>query len=222
MPAFSLSIETCMKTMPDERDADERRSSARPRTRRSRQPRVARRALRARRDGAARAAARDAGGGASRGGARGMPARRRRRAARARRRGARGRARAGGAWRRSRAARVARACGGRGGAASCGGAASSSFRAARRRADFARGLAAISPGVGATARRVSSSASGSRPQTQTGRSGGQMQPRARSARKRFTRRSSSEWNEIPAKRPFGRRMSQASGQRARRAGRAHR
>ena len=41
---------------------------------------------------------------------------------------------------------------------------SSSFRAARIRADRARGLAATSPGVGATARRVSSSASGTRPQ----------------------------------------------------------
>ena len=41
-----------------------------------------------------------------------------------------------------------------------------------------------------------------------------MHPRARSARNRFTRRSSSEWNEIPANRPFGRRMSHASGQRA--------
>ena len=41
--------------------------------------------------------------------------------------------------------------------------------------------------VGATARRVSSSASGSWPQTQIGSSGGQMHPRARPARKRLTR-----------------------------------
>ena len=88
------------------------------------------------------------------------------------------------------------------------------MRAARRRADFDRGLAATSPGVGATARRVSSSASGSRPQPQMGRSGGQMQPRARSARNRFTRRSSSEWKEIAASLPSGARTSQASGSAA--------
>ena len=38
-----------------------------------------------------------------------------------------------------------------------------------------------------------------------------MQPRARSARKRFTRRSSSEWNEMAASRPPGRRTVQADG-----------
>ena len=48
------------------------------------------------------------------------------------------------------------------------------------------GLAATSPGVGATARRVMSSASGWRPQTHTGSSGGQTQPRARAARNRLT------------------------------------
>ena len=48
------------------------------------------------------------------------------------------------------------------------------------------------PGQTAIDLRVSSSASGSRPQAHTGRSGGQMQPRARSARKRLTRRSSRE------------------------------
>ena len=41
---------------------------------------------------------------------------------------------------------------------------------------------ATSPGVGATARRVRSSPSGSRPHTQIGSSGGQTQPRARAAR----------------------------------------
>jgi hypothetical protein len=41
-----------------------------------------------------------------------------------------------------------------------------------------------------------------------------MQPRARSARKRFTRRSSSEWNEMAASRPPGRSSSQASGSAA--------
>ena len=74
-----------------------------------------------------------------------------------------------------------------------------------------RGLAATSSGPGATARRVSSSASGSRPQTQTGSSGGQTQPRARSARKRLTRRSSSEWKEIAARRPPSGSMPQAVG-----------
>ena len=41
-----------------------------------------------------------------------------------------------------------------------------------------------------------------------------MQPRARSARKRLTRRSSSEWNEITASRPPGRSSSHASGSAA--------
>ena len=41
-----------------------------------------------------------------------------------------------------------------------------------------------------------------------------MQPLARSARKRLTRRSSSEWNEIAARRPSGARTSQASGRAA--------
>ena len=54
---------------------------------------------------------------------------------------------------------------------------------------------------GETARRVRSSASGSCPHTQTGSSGGQTQPLASSAKKRFTRRSSREWNEIAAMRP---------------------
>ena len=75
------------------------------------------------------------------------------------------------------------------------------LRAARRWAEEERGLRSISSGPGAIARLVSSSASGSRPQTQTGSSGGQTQPRARSARKRFTRRSSSEWKEIAPSRP---------------------
>ena len=64
---------------------------------------------------------------------------------------------------------------------------------------------------GRTARPVISSASGSRPQTQIGKSGGQTQPRARSARNRLTRRSSSEWKEIAASRPPGRSSSQAAG-----------
>src|SRR5437868_1842917 len=75
-------------------------------------------------------------------------------------------------------------------------AASASLRATRSLADFARGFWATSPWVATTARGVKTSASGVRPQTQIGRSGGQMQPRARSAMKRFARRSSSEWNEM--------------------------
>ena len=67
-----------------------------------------------------------------------------------------------------------------------------SFLAARSLAEPARGLCATSPAEGMIARRASSAASASRPQPQTGISGGQMQPRARSVRKRFTRRSSSE------------------------------
>ena len=73
------------------------------------------------------------------------------------------------------------------------------------------GCAATSPGVGMTARWVSTSASGTRPHAHTGKSGGQMHPRARSARKRFTRRSSREWNEIAASRPPGRSSAQAWG-----------
>ena len=89
-----------------------------------------------------------------------------------------------------------------------------SLRAARSRADFARGFAATSPALGAIERRKTSSASGVRPQPQTGRSGGQMHPRVRSARKRLTRRSSSEWKEMPARRPSSRRICHASGSAA--------
>ena len=90
----------------------------------------------------------------------------------------------------------------------------SSLRAARRRADFERGLPSTSPGVGTTERRKISSASGVRPQPQTGRSGGQMQPWARSARKRLTRRSSSEWKAMAASRPCSASSSHASGSAA--------
>ena len=86
-----------------------------------------------------------------------------------------------------------------------------SLRAARSRAEAARGLSAISSALGCTERRDISAASAVRPQAQTGRSGGQMHPRARSARKRFTRRSSREWKEIPANRPFSRSRAQAAG-----------
>ena len=111
-------------------------------------------------DGAAREAQAercgDRDGAAARGGHRGRAAGARR-AARAARR----------AW-GGRAPRRARRVGRRRRHASV----TSSFRAARSRADRARGLAATSPGVGTTARRVSSSASGSRPQrTRAGRAG---------------------------------------------------
>src|SRR5207302_547279 len=61
------------------------------------------------------------------------------------------------------------------------------------------------------ARGVTSAPSGSPRQTQTGSAGGQTQPWARAARKRFTRRSSSEWNEIAASAPSTRSRDQASG-----------
>src|SRR5439155_7920960 len=86
-----------------------------------------------------------------------------------------------------------------------------SLRAARRRADAARGLRAISSAEGVMPPRASSAASALRPQAQTGRSGGHTQPLARPARKRFTRRSSREWNEIPANRPPETRSAHASG-----------
>ena len=97
-----------------------------------------------------------------------------------------------------------------------------SLRAARRRADFERGFAATSPALGATERRKTSSASGVRPQPQTGRSGGQMQPRVRSARKRLTRRSSSEWKEIAGQAAVRRAGSARRAAAPRRAGRAPR
>ena len=49
--------------------------------------------------------------------------------------------------------------------------------------------------------RVSSRSRGSWPQTQTGSSGGQMQPRASAAKNRFTIRSSSEWKLMTASAP---------------------
>jgi DNA-directed RNA polymerase alpha subunit len=64
---------------------------------------------------------------------------------------------------------------------------------ARRRAERARGLAATSVSEAGSARRVSGRATGSRPQPHTGRSGGQMQPRAASANTRLATRSSREW-----------------------------
>ena len=51
--------------------------------------------------------------------------------------------------------------------------------------------------------RLTSFTWGLRPHTHTGKSGGQMQPLANSARAFFTMRSSSEWKEITASRPPG-------------------
>ena len=186
MPAFSLSSETCMKTMPMSAEREERDPHA-----------AAEQAVEERRVD-------DAPGRRARGAARaaGRPRRRRRREARVPR-AARGRGR-----------RRAAAGAGPGGAAS-GGLAARRWRS--RMASCGRGpRASVRRAAGRTGRAgwrrprrasgrpsaaSSSSASGSRPQAHTGRSGGQMHPCARSARKRFTRRSSSEWKEIPANRP---------------------
>ena len=65
--------------------------------------------------------------------------------------------------------------------------------AARRRALLARGFSAISASVGVSDGLVTSRSRGERPQTQTGSSGGQMQPLRSASRNRFTIRSSSEW-----------------------------
>src|SRR5215211_7570090 len=91
------------------------------------------------------------------------------------------------------------------------GCSSAIFRAARRWAERERGLRSASSGPGEIARRVKSSASGSWPQTQTGSSGGQTQPRALAARNCFTGRSSSEWKAIAAKRPPTFSCDQATG-----------
>ena len=90
---------------------------------------------------------------------------------------------------------------------------SASLRAIRRCADFARGFAAISPAVGATARRVRSSASGVCPQTQIGKSGGQTQPVLRAVRKRLrggprangrrSRRAARRGEQVPRQRQRG-------------------
>ena len=55
--------------------------------------------------------------------------------------------------------------------------------------------------------------SAARPQPHTGISGGQMQPWLRARMKRFTMRSSSEWNEITASRPPGASRAKAAVQR---------
>ena len=128
--------------------------------------------------------------------------------------GAGGAARAGRAWagsgRRRGAAGAARRAARRAGARRlAGGDAGGGRHAGSPRASVLRASGRTARGGWRRLRRawaprrggVSSSASGTRPQAHTGRSGGQMQPRALAARKRFTRRSSSEWKEIPANRP---------------------
>ena len=102
------------------------------------------------------------------------------------------------------------------------GARSSVRSATRRRADAARGFSSDSAAPGRTTRGVSTRSSGSRPQPQTGRSGGQMQPAAASRRKCLTMRSSSEWNEMTAMRPPGRSTSSAWSRPSARARRARR
>src|SRR5436190_10654985 len=88
------------------------------------------------------------------------------------------------------------------------------FTPARRRAEDARGFAASSRADGRIALRGSARNSGSRPQIQTGKSGGHSQPRSRSRMKRFTIRSSSEWKAITAMRPPGRSIANAAGSAA--------
>src|SRR5216684_28060 len=70
--------------------------------------------------------------------------------------------------------------------------------------DDDRGLAAVSAALGRIAFREVERSSGVLPHTQTGKSGGQSQPRSRSRMKRLTIRSSSEWQLITASRPPGR------------------
>src|SRR5262249_20107371 len=83
--------------------------------------------------------------------------------------------------------------------------------AALRRADAARGLFESSRWLGRIARRGVARSTGSRPQTQTGKSGGQVQPRSWSRTNCLTIRSSSEWKLITASRPPGFSSSTAAG-----------
>ena len=75
-------------------------------------------------------------------------------------------------------------------------------------------MRATSAALGRIARRGIARSVGVAPQAQTGKSGGQVQPCSSSRRKRLTIRSSSEWNEITARRPCGRSISSAGGKRA--------
>ena len=202
MPAFSFSSETCRKTSPSSSTPTSAIRRGRGTGRPAGSAAGTRAATRRGSRGSAAARHRDA---RQRGGARGLRsaamsgtrAGRAARCARGRRGGARLRAGDGRGGGRGHASAFLGACGRRAGARS---ASAGSATARRRRDDGRRGRAARPRG--------------SWPQAQTGSSGGQMQPRARSARKRFTRRSSSEWNEIPAKRPSSRRSAQASGSAA--------
>ena len=70
------------------------------------------------------------------------------------------------------------------------------------------------PALGRIGRRSIARSSGSWPHTQTGKSGGHVQPRSLSRRNCLTMRSSSEWNEMTASRPPGRSISSAAGSAA--------
>ena len=91
---------------------------------------------------------------------------------------------------------------------SCGG----SFLAARRRAEAARGLLGdlLGRGHDRAPRRAAPPRARGRTRTRAGRAGRCSRARAR-PRKRLTRRSSSEWKEIPASTPPSRSSPQASG-----------
>src|SRR5439155_12890416 len=84
------------------------------------------------------------------------------------------------------------------------------FSATRSTALRARGLRSTSAASGRTGRRVTIRRPARCPQTQVGRWGGQMQSRDSRAMKVFTTRSSSEWKEMTARRPPGRRMRSAA------------
>ena len=73
------------------------------------------------------------------------------------------------------------------------------------------GCARPRPRDGRIARRGVARSAGCAPQTQTGKSGGHVQPCSCARRNRLTIRSSSEWNEITASRPPGRSISSAAG-----------
>ena len=201
MPEFSLSSETCMATIPSSStpsDPDPRRLRSRRSTSGGRASRGTRSPPSGRVDGGRRR-----GGRAGAGRRAGRPARRRGAGATAALRSRPRRAR------RRRAPAVAV-----GGGRLSGTSSTAACGAARRRADFERGLSATSSGVGGDGAARDAAPPRACARSADRKSGGQMQPRARSAKKRFTRRSSSEWNEIAANRPPSRSRSHARGQRA--------
>ena len=67
----------------------------------------------------------------------------------------------------------------------------------------ARGFAATSASPGRNGRRWIGRSAGFLPQTQTGKSGGHVQPRSRARRNCLTIRSSSEWKLMTTSRPPG-------------------